>query len=64
MEIITRKKVKKKSKGKKIMNSKEIKKFVMYYERITRNMSQDLNLKAKIIIKIDSKHKLKSIRFN
>ena len=46
------------------MNSKEIKKFVMYYERITRNMSQDLNLKAKIIIKIDSKHKLKSIRFN
>ena len=62
--LLQEKKLKKKSKGKKIMNSKEIKKFVMYYERITRNMSQDLNLKAKIIIKIDSKHKLKSIRFN
>ena len=46
------------------MNSKEIKKFIMFYERITCNMMQTLDSKAKILINIDAKHRLKSIRFN
>ena len=62
--LLQEKKLKKSSKGKKIMNSKEIKKFIMFYERITCNMMQTLDSKAKILINIDAKHRLKSIRFN
>ena len=57
-------KLKKTSRGKKIMNTKEIKKFVMFYERITRNMIKTLSNEAKILINIDAKHRLKSIKFN
>ena len=51
-------------KGKKIMDHKQIKKFIMFYERITRNMLKTLNLNANIVVKIDKKHKLKSLKFN
>ena len=46
------------------MSSEEIKKFIMFYERITRNMIQTLGSKAKVLINIDAKHRLKSIKFN
>ena len=46
------------------MNSTEIEKFIMFYERITRNMIKTLGSKAKILINIDAKHRLKSIKFN
>ena len=46
------------------MKTKKIKKFIMFYERITRNMIKTLGSKAKILINIDAKHKLKSIKFN
>ena len=62
--LLQEKKLKKNSKGKKIMNSKEIKRFIMFYERITRNMIKTLHSQAKILINIDTKHKLKSIKFN
>ena len=62
--LLQEKKLKKNSTGKKIMNSKEIKKFIMFYERITRNMIKTLGSKAKILINIDAKHRLKSIKFN
>ena len=62
--LLQEKKLKKNSKGKKIMNSEEIKRFIMFYERITRNMIKTLVSKAKVLINIDSKHRLKSIRFN
>ncbi len=52
------------SKGKKIMNKNEIKRFIMHYERTTKQMLKDLNKKANFIIKIDKNHKLKSIRLN
>ena len=52
------------SKGKKIMNKNEIKRFIMHYERTTKQMLKDLNNKANFIIKIDKNHKLKSIRLN
>ena len=57
-------KLKKNGKGKKIMNPSEIKRFIMFYERITRNMIKTLGSHAKVLINIDSKHKLKSIKLN
>ncbi len=62
--LLQEKKLQKTSKGKKIMTTKEIKKFIMFYERITCNMIKTLGSKAKILINIDSKHRLKSIKFN
>jgi D-glycerate 3-kinase len=60
--LLQEKKLKKYSRGKKIMNSREIKRFIMFYERVTRNMIKTLGTQAKILIKIDAKHRLKSIR--
>ena len=62
--LLQEKKLKKNSRGKKIMSTKEIKKFIMFYERITRNMIKTLVTRAKIIINIDAKHRLQSIKFN
>ena len=57
-------KLKKNSNGKKIMNSAEIKRFIMFYERITRDMIKTLGFQAKVLINIDAKHRLKSIKIN
>ena len=57
-------KLKKNSNGKKIMNSAEIKRFIMFYERITRNMIKTLGSQATVLINIDAKHRLKSIKLN
>ena len=62
--LLQEKKLKKFSKKKKNMSTKEIKKFIMFYERTTRNMIATLSTKAKILINIDKKHRLKSIKFN
>ena len=62
--LLQEKKLRMKSKGKKIMNDNQIKNFIMFYERITKNMIKVLNNKAEFVIKIDSKHKLKSIHKN
>ena len=52
------------SKGKKTMNSNQIKNFIMFYERLTKHMLKNFDKKANFIIKIDDKHKLKSIKVN
>ncbi len=62
--LLQEKKLKKTSKGKKIMSNKEVKKFIMFYERITRHMLKTLDSMSKVIINIDTKHCLKSIKFN
>ena len=62
--LLQEKKLRRTSKGKKIMNIKEIKKFIMFYERITKNMIKTLSTRAKILINIDVKHRLKTIKFN
>lgn len=49
---------------KKTMTQNQIKKFVMYYERITKQMLKDQKTIADIIIKLDKKHRLSGIRFN
>ena len=62
--LLQEKKLILKTKGKKTMNSGQIKNFIMFYERITKHMLKNLKKKAQIIIHIDNQHKLKSIRFN
>ena len=52
------------SKGKKIMNKKKIKNFIMFYERLTKYMLKHLSNKVKFLINIDTKHRLKSIKVN
>ena len=51
-------------KGKKTMTDIQIKKFIMFYERLTKHMLKTLVYKADSVIKIDNKHRLKSIKFN
>ena len=53
-----------KSGGKKIMSKIKVNKFIMYYERITRQMLKNLKKKANIVIKLDKKHRLSGIKFN
>ena len=62
--LLQEKKLRVSSKGKKIMSNSEINKFIMYYERITRQMLKDLKYNSDIVIKVDRKHRLNSIRFN
>ena len=56
------KKLKRKTKGKKIMNNNQISRFIMFYERITKNMMNSISKKADILISLDSKHRLKRLR--
>ena len=44
-EVVTRKKLRVTGKGNKIMTNKQVKKFVMYYERITKHMLKTLSKK-------------------
>ena len=62
--LLQEKKLRITSKGNKTMTDKEIKKFIMYYERLTKHMLKILPKKADTVIYIDSKHCLKSIKFN
>ena len=50
--------------GNKTMNNKQIKNFIMYYERLTKHMLKTLSKTADTVISIDKKHRLKSIKFN
>ena len=52
------------SKGKKTMTDQQISNFVMFYERITKNMLKTLPKKAHSVINLDRQHRLKSIKFN
>ena len=52
------------SKGKKTMSDNQIKKFIMFYERLTKHMLKTLTYKADSVIKIDINHRLKSITLN
>ena len=46
------------------MNNKQVNKFIMFYERITKHMLKNFSKKAKFIINIDNSHRLKSLKFN
>ena len=62
--LLQEKKLHKTSKGKKTMSDKQIKNFIMFYERITKHMLKSLSKKTDFLIRIDNKHRLKSIRIN
>ena len=62
--LLQEKKLRLSSSGKKIMTDSQIKHFIMYYERITKHMFFTLEKKAKFVIKIDNKHRFKSIKIN
>ena len=62
--LLQEKKLRLTSKGKKTMNNTEIKKFIMFYERLTKHMLKNFSKKADFVINIDKKHKLKSVKFN
>ncbi len=57
-----KKKLKTLSKGNKIMNKDQIKRFIMFYERITKSMLKETSKFADITIKLDTKHRLTSIK--
>ena len=62
--LLQEKKLRITSKGNKTMSDKEIKNFIMYYERLTKHMLKTLPKKADTVISIDEKHRLKKIKFN
>ena len=61
--LLQEKKLRIASKGKKTMSDNQVKKFIMFYERLTKHMLKTLPYKADAVVKIDNKHRLKSIKF-
>ena len=59
--LLQEKKLRLKSK-KKAMTDKQIKRFIMFYERLTKNMNKEYK-KNDTVIFIDESHKIKSIKF-
>ena len=62
--LLQERKLKTKGRGNRTMNNKQIQNFIMFYERLTKHMLKNFAKQANIVIKIDHKHKLKSIKFN
>jgi len=62
--LLQEKKLQLTSKGKKIMSPAEVKVFIMYYERITKQMLVDLTKNAYAVLYLDNKHRFKKIKFN
>ena len=62
--LLQEKKLRISSKVNKTMTDKQVKNFVMYYERITKHMLKTLPKKSDITVSIDESHRLKSIKFN
>ena len=60
--LLQEKKLQVNSAGKKVMNKDQIKKFVTFYERLTKHMFNSM-VKVNAVIKIDTKHRLKTIKF-
>ena len=62
--LLQESKLRKKShSNKKIMSYNEIKRFVMFYERITLQMIKDLSKSASVVILLKTNHKIKKILF-
>ena len=62
--LLQEKKLRKKShSNKKIMNYKEIKRFIMFYQRITLQMIKDLSKSASVVMFLKKNHEIKRIIF-
>jgi D-glycerate 3-kinase len=62
--LLQEKKLQLTSAGKKIMSPQQIRKFIMYYERITMQMLKDLSNKAYAVLFLDKQHRFNKIKFN
>ena len=62
--LLQEKKLQLTSTGKKIMSPTKVRKFIMYYERITKQMLVDLTKKANVVLYLNKKHRLNKIKFN
>ena len=64
MEVTSRKQIKKKvAVQKKIMFYNEIKRFIMFYQRITLQMIKDLSKSASIVMLLSKNHEIKKLLF-
>ena len=45
------------------MNYKEIKRFIMFYQRITLQMIKDLSKSASIVMLLNKNHEIKKVLF-
>ena len=62
--LLQEKKLKKKSySNKKIMSYNEIKRFIMFYQRITLQMIKDLSKSASIVMLLNENHEIKKVLF-
>ena len=62
--FLQEKKLKKKSHtNKKIMNYNQIRRFIMFYERITLQMFKDLPKTASVVLHLNKKHRIKKIQY-
>ena len=62
--LLQENKLKKKSRfRKKIMSYNEIKRFIMFYQRITLQMIKDLSKSASIIMLLKKNHEIKRVLF-
>jgi len=62
--LLQEKKLQLTSTGKKIMSPTKVRKFIMYYERITKQMLVDLTKKVNVVLYLNKKHRLTKIKFN
>jgi len=62
--LLQENKLKKKSHSKKkIMSYNEIKRFIMFYERITLQMLKDLSKSASVVMLLKKNHEIKKVLF-
>ena len=62
--LLQEKKLKRISMGKKVMSNLQIKKFIMHYERITKQMLKDHKKFADVVININRNHKFDKMKIN
>ncbi len=62
--LLQEKKLQLTSRGKKIMSAIQVREFIMYYERITKQMLKNLTNKAYAVLYLDKKHRFNKIKFN
>ena len=62
--LLQEKKLQLTSKGKKIMSPTQVKNFIMYYERTTKQMLVGLTKKAYAVLYLDKKHRFNKIKIN
>ncbi len=61
--IQEKKLIKRLDSSKKIMSYNEIKRFIMFYERVTLQMLKDMPKIASVVLSLNDKHQINKIRF-